>query len=207
MSGKMSVGMRRIVNTPRITISIASTMNVYGRLQREANDPHGPPWRQTSQPRMRSYAALSPLASANPAPRAEHRAGPDRSPGYGSGSGARLGASMQRRLLGLADRSPSLRGQRVWKTQPWAAWIALGISPSRRMRSRRWPSMARHGGEQRLGIGMVGPVEDALRGPDLHQPAEIEHGDAVGEIAHDAEIVGDEDIADLVAPPGDPPAG
>ncbi len=31
MSGKMSVGIRRMVNTPKMTISIDITTNVYGR--------------------------------------------------------------------------------------------------------------------------------------------------------------------------------
>jgi hypothetical protein len=35
------------------------------------------------------------------------------------------------------------------------------------------------------------------RPADLHQPAEIEHRDTVGQISHDAKIVGYEDIADL----------
>ena len=36
--------------------------------------------------------------------------------------------------------SPRNRGQRVWKTQPEGGFVALGISPSRRMRVRSSPS-------------------------------------------------------------------
>ena len=44
--------------------------------------------------------------------------------------------------------------------------------------------------------GMVRPAEDGLRAPELHQPAEVEHGDAVGEVADDAEVVRDEEVGD-----------
>ena len=56
---------------------------------------------------------------------------------------------------------------------------------------------ARHGGEQRLGIRMMRAAEDALGGAELHDAAEIEHGDLVGEIPHDAQVMRDEDIAHL----------
>ena len=55
-----------------------------------------------------------------------------------------------------------------------------------------------HRRQQRLGIGMMRSGEHLLGRADLHQPAEIEHGDAVRQIAHHAEIVGDEDVADLL---------
>ena len=47
----------------------------------------------------------------------------------------------------------------------------------------------RHGGEQRLGVGMVRAVEDDIGRTELHQPAEVEHRDPVGDVAHDAEVV------------------
>ena len=56
-----------------------------------------------------------------------------------------------------------------------------------------------HRRQQRLRVGMVRTGEDAFGGPDLHDAAEIEHGDLVGEIAHHGEVVRDEDVADLVA--------
>ena len=55
----------------------------------------------------------------------------------------------------------------------------------------------RHGREQRLGVRVVRPVEDRLGRAQLHQPAEVEHGDAVGQVADDAEVVRDEDVGDL----------
>src|SRR5438067_2065269 len=47
----------------------------------------------------------------------------------------------------------------------------------------------RHRREQRLRVRMVRAVEDDLGASELHQAAEIEHGDAVGHVAHDAEVV------------------
>src|SRR5207245_2602132 len=54
----------------------------------------------------------------------------------------------------------------------------------------------RHRRKQGLGIGVVRTVEDDLGWPHFHQPAEIEHGDAVGDVAHDTQVVGDEQIGD-----------
>ena len=47
----------------------------------------------------------------------------------------------------------------------------------------------RHRREQRLGVRMVRPVEDDVGRPELHQAAEVEHRDPVGDVAHDAEVV------------------
>ena len=99
----------------------------------------------------------------------------------------------------VSQIAPSLRGQRVWKTQPEGGSAALGISPSSRIRSRRSPSIVGHGREQRLGVRVVRPGEDGLGGAELHQPAEVEHGDAVGQVAHDAEVVRDEEVRDALA--------
>ena len=91
--------------------------------------------------------------------------------------------------------SPRNRGQRVWKTQPDGGFAALGISPSSRMRVPLLALERRHRGEERLRVGMVRAGEDGLRVADLHEPAEVEHRDAVGDVAHDAEVVGDEEVA------------
>ena len=40
----------------------------------------------------------------------------------------------------FTQMSPRKRGQRVWKTQPDGGSAADGISPCKRMRSRRSPS-------------------------------------------------------------------
>ena len=58
---------------------------------------------------------------------------------------------------------------------------------------------ARHRREQRLGVRVMGTGEDRPGRPVLHHPAQIEHGDAVGEIAHHSEVVRDEDIAHALA--------
>src|SRR5438132_9757929 len=54
---------------------------------------------------------------------------------------------------------------------------------------------ARHGFQQRAGIGMRTVVEQVLGGPLLHDTPEIDHGDLVAEIFHHGEIVADQDIA------------
>ena len=103
--------------------------------------------------------------------------------------------------------APSLRGQRVWKTQPDGGAAALGMSPSSLIRSRPPPSIGRHRREQRLGVRVVRPVEDDLGRAELHQPAQVEHGDPVGEVAHDAEVVRDEEVRDAASPPAARRAG
>src|SRR5215470_17549428 len=102
----------------------------------------------------------------------------------------------QRRLLAFADAAGELA--RAARVEDAAARRMDGAGDL----ARKPDALAAlaidggNGGEQRLGIGMMRAREDPLRRADLHQPAEIEDGDAVREIAHDAEIVGDEDIAD-----------
>ena len=94
--------------------------------------------------------------------------------------------------------APSLRGQRVWKTQPEGGFAArrdVAGEPDARLR----PSVERHGGEQRLRVRMVRAFEHRLRRPELHEAAEVEHRDAIGQVADDAEIVRDEDVARPVA--------
>jgi hypothetical protein len=45
---------------------------------------------------------------------------------------------------------------------------------------------------------MMRAREDGLGGAQFHQPAEIQHGDPVGEIVHDVQIVRDEHVAHLL---------
>ena len=45
---------------------------------------------------------------------------------------------------------------------------------------------------------MVRPGEHDLGRPELHQPAEVEDRDPVGEVAHDAEVVRDEEVRDAL---------
>jgi hypothetical protein len=50
--------------------------------------------------------------------------------------------------------------------------------------------------KQRLGVGMRRPRKQVLRLGQLHDLPEIHHGDAVADVSHDREIVGDEQIAE-----------
>ena len=92
----------------------------------------------------------------------------------------------------------SLRGQRVWNTQPARRVgrgrdLTLQPDPVGPLAVERW-----HGGEQRLGIRMVRPGEDGLGRPDLHHPPEIQHDDAVGQVPDQAQVVGDEQVGGLL---------
>ena len=49
-----------------------------------------------------------------------------------------------------------------------------------------------HGGEQRLGIGVMGRREDLLDRALLHDLAEIHHRHPVGDVAHQRQVVADE---------------
>ena len=99
----------------------------------------------------------------------------------------------------VSQIAPSLRGQRVWKTQPVGGFAALGISPSSLIRSRPPPSIVGTAESSASVYGWCGAVEHDLGRPELHQPAEVEHGDAVGEVADDAEVVRDEEVRDVAA--------
>src|ERR1700732_1818467 len=57
---------------------------------------------------------------------------------------------------------------------------------------------ARDCGEQSGCRGMMGAGEDAFGGPNLDQPAEIQHRDSIGQITHTAEVVGNEQVTDLM---------
>ena len=103
--------------------------------------------------------------------------------------------------------SPTRRGQRVWKTQPLGGFAALGMSPSSLIRSPLAAVDRRHGREQRLGVRVMRAVEHDVRRAELHQPAEVEHGDPVGDVAHDAEVVGDEEVRDALLAPAARRAG
>ena len=86
----------------------------------------------------------------------------------------------------------------MWKTQPVGGSAALGMSPSSLIRGALAAVDGRHGREQRLGVGVVRALVDGLGEAELHQPAEVEDGDPVGDVAHDAEVVGDEEVRDLL---------
>ena len=68
----------------------------------------------------------------------------------------------------------------------------VGLDHDRRVGLQRRRVGLRLGGEQRARIGMLGRREHALDRPVLDDLALLHHADRVGELAHDAEVVGDE---------------
>src|SRR3546814_1803773 len=64
---------------------------------------------------------------------------------------------------------------------------------------RRAPPLhpdARHRSDERLGIRVLRRVEHRLRRPLLHNAAVAQNDDVVGDLAHDGEVVTDEEIAE-----------
>ena len=55
----------------------------------------------------------------------------------------------------------------------------------------------RRAGQKRLGVGMARPGEDRLDRPLLHRPAQVHDHDLVGDVAHHAQVVGDEEIGEV----------
>ncbi len=47
----------------------------------------------------------------------------------------------------------------------------------------------RHGGQERLGVRVVRTVEDDVGRAELLHPSEVEHGDPIGDVADDTEVV------------------
>ena len=71
------------------------------------------------------------------------------------------------------------------------------MSPCRSMRSRFACGFGtRDGRQQRPGIGMARRGEQRVGRRGLDDAAEIHHGDAVGDVLHHREIVGDEDVGE-----------
>src|SRR5438067_10287463 len=99
----------------------------------------------------------------------------------------------QRRLLLLADRTDLSRAARVEDAPARrvgsARDLALELDPLAAAAVDR-----RHRGEESLGVRMVRAFEDDIGGPELHQAAEVEDGDAVRDVADDAEVVRDEEV-------------
>ena len=90
------------------------------------------------------------------------------------------------------------RGHRGWKTQPVGGLAGDGISPSRRMRDVGSPSTLGMADNSASVYGWLGPLKMSSVGADLLDATEVHHRDAVGEVAHDAHVVGDEDVARLL---------
>jgi multicomponent Na+:H+ antiporter subunit G len=87
-----------------------------------------------------------------------------------------------------------IRGQRGWKRQPGGG--SAGSAP-RPPGTSRWCvalSGVRIGdrGQQRLGVGMLRMVQQVVDRRLLDDPAGVHHEDALGEVAHGGQVVGDE---------------
>ena len=104
----------------------------------------------------------------------------------------------QVRLGGLADLADLARAPGVKRAARrrigGAGDVALQADPQAvgvvERRDRR---------QQGLGIGVVRALEHVVGRPDLHHPAEVEHHDAVGQVADDAEVVADEQVGHVLA--------
>ena len=72
--------------------------------------------------------------------------------------------------------------------------LALQNDPLARPLQRR--VRYRHARQQRLGVRMERRVVDHIGVGELDQLSGVEDGDAVGDVAHDGEIVGDEQVGD-----------
>ncbi len=101
--------------------------------------------------------------------------------------------SSSRRGSGRSVRQRSVAcAQRVLKTQPGGGASGEGSSPLSTMRSAR--QRAGRGCQQRLGVGVQRPGEDARLGALLDRVAQVHHQHLVRDVAHHAEVVRDEEI-------------
>ena len=87
--------------------------------------------------------------------------------------------------------------QRVRNRQPDGGFAGLGTSPSSTIRLRlpRWPGSSIGTADSSACVyGCDGSLVDLVLRPDLDDLAEVHHGDAVGDVADDREVVRDEDV-------------
>ena len=92
------------------------------------------------------------------------------------------------------------RGQRGWKAQPEGGSIALPISPPiGAARARRAPAETRHRIQKCARVRVRRVREQRLTRREFHQPAEIQHAHAVGEVVHHPQIVADEQAGEAPA--------
>src|SRR5882762_10625901 len=110
---------------------------------------------------------------------------------------ARLGAWMERGFSLLAYGTQFAGTTRVKDTAPRHLDGARNLAPQAHARLGL-VAEARDCGEQSGCIGMMGSGEDAFRGSNLDQPAEIQHRDSIGQITHGTEVVGNEQVTDPV---------
>ena len=101
----------------------------------------------------------------------------------------------ERRLLFLADRAQLAMAARVEDAA--ARRLRRGRDLARELDPLAAAAVdRRHRGQQRLRVGVVRACEHDLGGTELHQPAQVHDRDAVGDVAHDAEVVRDEQVGD-----------
>ncbi len=58
----------------------------------------------------------------------------------------------------------------------------------------------RHGGDQRFGVFVIGRAEDLSDGAGFNHLTTIHHADAIGNFGNDADVVGDNDDAQITLP-------
>ena len=126
-----------------------------------------------------------------------HRLGPlDEVTG---GDHVRSDRPQRRGLVGAAGRVAQLG------TQP-AAGMERAARGRRGQAGRLTPHEAhlldavdrRPGGQQRPGVRMVGRLQRPARRPLLHEAPQVHHADAVAQVAHHAQVVGDEQVRQAV---------
>ena len=106
----------------------------------------------------------------------------------------------------LADRADLARAAGVEHASGGGV-AALGMSPSSLMRSRPLPSIVGTADSSASVYGWCGPANTTSAAAELHEAPEVEDGDPVGDVAHDAEVVRDEDVRDALLAPAARRAG
>ena len=98
-----------------------------------------------------------------------------------------------------SGRRPSRSGQRVWKRHPGGGAAGDGMSPSSTIRSRarcRAGFGTRDRRQQRLGVRVLRARVHLVGRALLDDPPEVHHRDAVAHVAHEREVVGDEQVGE-----------
>ena len=114
-------------------------------------------------------------------------------PGEMAGGEVALAVRLERRLDLGAD--PAARaGSASGSGSRTAGSIGLGTSPWSMIRCASRRAAARDRREQRLRVRVQRPREQVGRVGELDDLAEVHHGDAVGDVADDGEVVRDEEV-------------
>ena len=98
-------------------------------------------------------------------------------------------------IAGASSRQTSIAsGQRGWKWQPAGGASGLGISPAHGAGLEPPPGVGLGDRvEQRPGVRVLRPRQHLVGRAGLDDPPEVHHGDAVGDVLDDRQVVGDED--------------